>query len=620
MMLHIKRLGWILAGFFLLLFAGTAIYLGYETCWLGTVSLNPLPSDAAVLTAPGSDFRVAILRGEYTSAYLKKPANYYAHVDYWQKLALGMHMPVDLIGDSQLEAGIQGVKVLILPSALCLSQKEKNSIRDFVSKGGGVISTWATGARDETGAWKGLDFLSHLTGADSFDFSERASPWYISFLSGNPITAGAPGGSRIQVDSPERLQAKSIIVDGYWSDSRLFPVDPNLPVIFQGAVVHNTANPGRVAWFGFQENAAVAEGNNKSVLDLALKNSLAWTGQETICALNFWPAPYLSATVFGCDVEESYFNASYSASALRKLKERGTFFCLSELVKEDADLIPQLKGAGEVASHGDTHTAFGKAGILSQFIRVAKSKWRLGRLGGSMVAGFHPPSDDFSDTTLKAVAAAHYKYILIGGENSTGAASVLPDIVRVSQSMKWFHRDMDLVKLTRTMDDDLHYSPLGIVGLSQPMIIQRAVSDFQIIHGLGGLYVFSFHSQGFGSPEFAGIFPPIVDQLHQSGTWITTGEDVAQWWALRSHLSVDISELGIRGILLTVKSNDGAPPENAALTVYPPSGIVAAHVVPASGPQISAEVIPNSDTSGLTLNLGKLNPGMTYRFDLLWGQ
>lgn len=619
-MLPIKRLVWKLAGVALLLFTGAAIYLGYEICRLGTVSLIPVPSDATAISAPGPDCRVAILRSEYTSKFLEKRPNYYAHIEYWRKLAQGMRMPVDLIGDAQLEAGLQGFKILLVPSAICLSPKERASILAFVSKGGGVICTWATGARDETGTWKGLDFLTQLTGADSFDFTERSTPWYVSFVGGNPLTVGPPGGSRIQLDSPERLEAKSISVDGYWSDSRLFPVDPKLPSIFQGAALHRTAGMGRVVWFGFQENAAVAGGNNKTVLDFALKNALAWVGQNTLCAVNPWPAPHLSATVFGCDVEENYFNAVYAASALRRLKERGTFFCLSELVKEDADLIPQLKGVGEVASHGDTHAGFGRSGILSQFIRLAKSKWRLRRLGGGPVTGFHAPSDDFSDTTLKALAAAHYHYLLIGGENSTGADSVLPDIIRVSQSLRWFHRQMDLVRLTRTMDDDLHYSPLGIVGLSTSMITQRADSDFEIIHGLGGLYIFSFHSQGFSSPEYVGIFPAIVDRLQQSGTWIATADDVARWWELRSHLSVSISNQGANGVRIIVKYSGGSPLENAALSVYPPGNAVAARVIPAGGPQTSIQIIPNGAYSGFTLNLGKFNPGMTCQFDLLWGQ
>jgi hypothetical protein len=186
--------------------------------------------------------------------------------------------------------------------------------------------------------------------------------------------------------------------------------------------------------------------------------------------------------------------------------------------------------------------------------------------------------------------------------------------------MKWFHREMRLVRLTRTLEDDLHYSPLGIVGLSPSMIVERAVSDFQIIHGLGGIYVFSFHSQGFSSPEFVGIFPDLVNQFRQTGTWIATAEDVANWWELRSHISVGLSDLGARGVRLTVKYSGGAPLENAAITLYPPGDMRTAHLFPAGVLPISAQILTTGPDSRLTLNLKKLNPGMNQQFDLLWDQ
>jgi peptidoglycan/xylan/chitin deacetylase (PgdA/CDA1 family) len=598
-----------------------ACFGSYETLWLGTISLNPQPPVVAALSLSGPECRIAILRSEYTSKFFKTAANYDAHVEYWRKLVLTINMTVDLVTDSQLEEGLQGFQILLVPSAICLSEKEKASIRDFVSKGGSAICTWATGARDETGAWKGLDFLSELTGADTFEFTPRTSPWFLTFASGNPLTAGAPEGSRVQVDSPERLEAKSPGVDGYWSDARLFPVDPNLPVNFQGALLHNAYGRGRVAWYGFQENSAVAGGNDKAILDLTLFNTLAWAGRKTLCAVNSWPALYSSASVFACDVEDKFDNAGYAANALRKAQEKGTFFCVADMVKENPDLIPQLEGAGEVAVHGDTHDPFSPAGVLSQIIRMEKARWRLWRLGGSWASGFHPPFDAFGNHTLEALAATHFHYVMLGAEGSAGEAnSVLPDILRVSQSSRWFHRNLDLVRLTRTMDDDLHYSPLGIVGLNPSWIAQRALADFEIIHGLGGLYIFAFHSQGFSAPEYVGIIPVLIEQFHRSKTWIATAEEVADWWQSRSHVLVSVSEKGTNVIRLTVKYGGAKPLDNAALTVYPSGDSAPAHVTPVGAPTATAEIIPDTDNGHLSLRLGRLDPGMTYQFDLSWRQ
>src|SRR5947208_8308399 len=170
------------------------------------------------------------------------------------------------------------------------------------------------------------------------------------------------------------------------------------------------------------------------------------------------------------------------------------------------------------------------------------------------------------------------------------------------------------------MEDDLHYSPLGMVGLDPSWIRQRAESDSEIIHGLGGLYVFAFHSQGFSAPEYVGIIPQLVDHFHQSGTWIATADEVARWWELRSHLSLSVSDKGGSGIRLSVEYGGAVPLENVALDLYPPGDSAHAQVVALGKPQVPAQLIPGNDPGRLTLKLGRLEPGMTYFYEILWGQ
>jgi peptidoglycan/xylan/chitin deacetylase (PgdA/CDA1 family) len=581
--------------------------------------LSIQPAAAAATAPPGPNSRVAILRSDYTSGFLHSSMNYNAHVDYWRNLAQRVNVPSLVITDPMLENGLQSFDVLVLPSAISLSEKERSSIRAFLAAGGGVIATWATGAHDETGAWKGADFLLELTGADSLNFTERPPPWFVSFPSGKPTTAGAPGGFRVQVDSPERLEAKRLEVDGYWSDVNLFPVDAKLPANFEGALLHNSVGRGRVVWYGFQENAAVAGGDDKRMLDATLVDSLAWAGKRTLCAVDPWPAPYSAAAIFVCDVEDEFYNAAYSASALQKAQEKGTFFCVANMVKDDPDLIAKLKDAGEVASHGDLHNRFGPRRVLSQIAHLENSKWRLWQLGGGWVQGFHPPFDDFGDRTMEALAASHFRYILIGAEGNTGSNGVLPEILRISQSLGWFHRDMKLVSMTRTVDDDLHFSPLGIVGLDPTWIVQRALGDFEIIHALGGMYLFCFHSQGFSAPEYVGIFPDLINEFHRSGTWIATAEGVAEWWELRSHVAVSLSNNQADGLRLVVKYTGAKPLGHVALSVFLPGQFHQGHIL-AVGASPPAEIAPGDVDGRLSVRLGTLQPGTISQYDLTWTQ
>src|SRR6266404_1433708 len=125
MMLTFRALGWKFIAAIVVLIVGVACFAGYETFWLGTTSLNFLSPQIAVISSPSSACRVAILRSEYTSKFFKSPTNYNAHVEFWRKVAKSLGMQTDVITDNQLEEGLQEYRVLLIPSAICLGQREK---------------------------------------------------------------------------------------------------------------------------------------------------------------------------------------------------------------------------------------------------------------------------------------------------------------------------------------------------------------------------------------------------------------------------------------------------------------------------------------------------------------
>jgi len=613
-----KGTGWKIAAAVLCLIAGAGGVLAFEIGWLGASAITVNPPDTAVLSLPYSQCHVAILNSEYSSRFFQSAKSYDAHVEYWQSLLQGLQMPSEVIGDARLEAGLQGFQVLVIPSAICLSKNEKASLRAFAASGGGIICTWATGARDESGKWQGMDFLQDITGADKFDFTQRTPPWYVSFVSRRPTTLGGPGGFRIQVDSPDRLEAKSFGVDAYWSDPRLFPVDPNNPIDFQGALIHNNIGRGRLVWLGFQENTAVAGGHNKEILDQVLINSLLWVGGLPLFAIDRWPSAYSAAAIFACDVEDNADNAAYAATTLRRAGEKGTFFAVSSLIKGNPDLARQLVNAGELASHGDTRERFASAGAGAEALRLEKSKWGLWRAAGISTDGFHPPADAFEAATLRALGATGFKYLLTSLDGGAQIDSVLPQIQTVSQSLGWFHRRAPIVVLIRTTEDDFHYSPLGIVGLDPSWITQRALADFEIIHSLGGLYIFNYHSQGFSSPEFVGGLDTLIDQFHRNATWIATAGEVADWREMRSHLALAVSTSANGATRLSVPYDGRRPLDDVTLSVYAPAGFSHARIVAVGATQATAEVAPESIDGRLTVRLGRLVPKTTSQYELTW--
>ena len=597
--------------FFFLVGVPAGMLFSYEFFLLGVVESKELAPLPAVDLAPPQGIRVAILRSEATARFLATGEAYVAHSAYWAELLGSLRVPYDIISDEQLESELDLYQVIVLPSAVCLSARQKTNLSAFLRAGKGVVATWATGTRDERGAWKDWDFLRELTGAVAFELKERPAPWYVSFYGGTPLSAGPGAAARVQVTLPERVEATALQVDAYWSDFTLFPMDPKLPETYLGAVLRRQRENGRVVWLGFQENAAAGGGQDKLILDAVLANAIHWAGQGLVAEVNPWPAPYDSAVVIALNVEDRSENARYAAQRLLRRQAPGTFYCTGAFVRESGYLMRTLNYAGEVASHGETHEPFTRASANQQLLSLWQSRVTLWRLSGRWVSGFHPPNDIYDQGTLRALAGARFHYYQVGPEGN----SALPHRVRVVQRMERFERGRELVRLTRMTSDDRSLSPLGITGLEPDWIVQRIGFDSGIIRALGGLYILSMHSYGLSSPEFADVLTPLVEHWRDGSTWLTTAGEVAGWWQSRARLSVLATDWRENAFLLTVRSASSEALEGVVLNLYPPAGVQAGEVAVRSG-NTTARIEPDPERARLRLILGKLEPGRTNQFEI----
>ncbi len=594
-----------------LLLAGGLLRLAYEWCWLGQFSYEVLPATPSFYSGFSNDFRVAVLRSQYSARFFAGSSHYFTHAEYWCDLLKRLKVPCDLVSDEQLEQGLRDYRVLVLPAAVCLSEKEKESLRAFLKEGNGIVSTWATGARNEKGDWKDLDFLQELTGALGFQFRDREPPWFVTFSDRSPITAGVPAASRLQLYSPERLEASVVRVDGYWSTASFAPVDKaGLPQTL-GALIHNQLEHGRVVWFGFHENSSVAEGDNRLILDSALSNAVAWAGQRVVGAVNLWPWGYSGAATFALDLESEYDNASYAAELLLKNQTKGTFFCLSDVVKRDRDLVRLMGSAGELALHGDTLQDFTSHWFGDQLLHVKLSRWKLWWLGRTWAMGFHPVRESVPFATLRALAGSGFHYYLESGDR---LASPLPASVKVSQSWRNYHRVLPLVRLGRVTDDDLHFSIYGVQGLDPRAIVQRVLGDFETISSLGGLYILEYHTQGLSVPETVDVLSTLAGKFRAAPVWVTTAGSVAQWWTERNQLSARLSGRVPTDFRLTVASNARTPVGGAVVTLYPPSGFTQARLSPLAGTIALPRVDADPPNGRIQVSFEKLDPGRVYSY------
>lgn len=72
----------------------------------------------------------------------KADAEYWDEVRGWFRAMVEAHLPVELLTDRQLEEGrFDGLSVILLPAAACISDSARRRIEDFANNGGGVVAT-----------------------------------------------------------------------------------------------------------------------------------------------------------------------------------------------------------------------------------------------------------------------------------------------------------------------------------------------------------------------------------------------------------------------------------------------------------------------------------------------
>lgn len=83
------------------------------------------------------------------------------------RAVLEEHLPVTLVNDWNLTPeDLAGYKVLVLPNAACLDDRQCDAVRAFVARGGGVVASLDTGLCDEFGTPRKTPALADVLGVN----------------------------------------------------------------------------------------------------------------------------------------------------------------------------------------------------------------------------------------------------------------------------------------------------------------------------------------------------------------------------------------------------------------------------------------------------------------------
>jgi hypothetical protein len=151
-------------------------------------------------TADRSGSAVALVYSDRTVAYYGQDDPAKRYIDPFRGFERALweqHIPFDIISPNSLFDGrLEKYQVLVLANFACMRETEARAIRDFISRGGGVIGDFETSLYDEYGKQRS-DFLlgdcfavSYRGAAHVFGERKKNKQNYLKIVSRPPMLAG----------------------------------------------------------------------------------------------------------------------------------------------------------------------------------------------------------------------------------------------------------------------------------------------------------------------------------------------------------------------------------------------------------------------------------------------
>jgi peptidoglycan/xylan/chitin deacetylase (PgdA/CDA1 family) len=484
----------------------------------------PLPEPAQPAAREPGTFGAVVFSSSRNGTFFPDPSFYAAALEAWRD---AVREAGGVVREATSGAELREVgpgDVIVLVEAPCLSSGEIAAVHAHLRAGGGVVTNWAVGARDEACAWRGWSTVAELTGAEDVREVAERDGLFLTVPGGVALSAGMDPGTRIELRPDPAIALRVSGPRVYWSDWALNPApDESGGGADAAATAWRTPEGGRVAWFGLRLGQAVGPSDSLRLQRL-VQNGVLWAAGTPSATTGAWPDGERAALVFAFDVEDQPRSALDVAAVMRDEALPATFFAVSQLVQDDAELATTLATIGEVGTQTSDHTPLLGLTPQDQRFRLRRAWSDVEAWTGAGPAGLHPPEETFDQATLEAWQLAGGTYLVANNQ----ARSASPEVHRSDEGA--------VVLLPRISRDDYNLIVQDRV-IRASVLAQAFVADTRKLHAIGGLAVVAGHSQIMrAGPRLDAIRAVAAATREQGGWWIARGGDVADWWSARSEV------------------------------------------------------------------------------------
>jgi len=251
-----------------------------------------------------------------------------------------------------------------------------------------------------------------------------------------------------------------------------------------------TMGSGRFVWMDFVPDP-IYNGPEVNTIHLnALMASIfRYLSRQTYSAIAMWPQAKIFAALIEEDTEDEYKNAEAVIELVQRKAYPISWFVLSNEALKHRRLTRGMAEVGEIACHGDNHGAFTKSSQHDQLIRIARCQKVLKEITGVKPLAFRPPREEYNSFTVDAIVNNEMTHYIANNSPDRAVPEIQVSLVN----------GKSLVSIPRMVSDD--FEMWYARKLNQAASINLVDDEVNWMSHIGGLYMYSFHTQYMGRSE-----------------------------------------------------------------------------------------------------------------------
>ena len=501
-----------------------------------------------------------------TAFFTKYKIDPKTHVQVWERFLRKYGIAFETVATvERLESTM--ATVVLLPSAVVLSEREMQALTAFRDNGGNILVTWQAGVRDEKGDPRGYGFMEKLLGLSVAGNTEADEDnTFMVAYGDSPLSHSMPAGSRIWLERikdwyPLQLAGRNSAAQMMDWSRTVAPDKARDTVVYEERALAG-GKSSRSVILGFPERLWVSA--DPVAIQALAHNALSWLLRLPDVYLAAWPHPFGSAFVLAVDIADPVVESDIDIGKLVfDLGGKASYYLLTEHLAKSTDLLKKISAQGhEIGFLSDRFDGFKDQPSTEQAKRFATM---LGEMRSSKIdvigkMGFHAPMDSYDKATEKLLQENSFSHY-IGSPNSSEAR--LPFFAPAITSEQ--KPGGAIVVLPRTQN-----GPEELLSEGDPVVGMKTLqADLELAHKMASLSIMRIPGQTLlTKPQMTEISQFLKPKREK--IWFAGAGQVTQWWHRRAAISATIDTTSLPPVLTVKVTSDKPLAQPAAVWVNLP--------------------------------------------------